>query len=75
MKYLQQANGVIGSEVKLKAIMEKYVFDTPFALRDLVEISDVESLRPYIKTEWRDFRKELFGTRNSLNYLASQVLF
>jgi len=39
----------------------KYVFNTPFALRDFVGVSDIESLGPYVKTQWRDYKKELLG--------------
>ena len=39
----------------------KYVFNTPFALRDFVGVSDIESLGPYVKTQWRDFQNELLG--------------
>jgi hypothetical protein len=39
----------------------KYVFTTPFALRDFIGVSDIESLRPYVKTEWRDYRDKLLG--------------
>jgi len=39
----------------------KYVFNTPFALRDFVGISDIESLGPYVKTEWRDYKDQLLG--------------
>jgi len=33
----------------------KYIFNTPFALRDLVGVSDIESLGSYVKTQWRDY--------------------
>ncbi len=39
----------------------KYVFNTPFALRDFVGVSDIESLGPYVKTQWRDFEGKLLG--------------
>ena len=39
----------------------KYVFNTPFALRDFVGVSDIESLGPYVKTQWRDYRDRLLG--------------
>jgi hypothetical protein len=39
----------------------KYVFNTPFALRDFVGVSDIESLGPYVKTQWRDYQAELLG--------------
>lgn len=29
----------------------KYIFNTAFALRDFVGVSDIESMRPYVKTE------------------------
>lgn len=39
----------------------KHVFNTPFALRDFVGVSDVESLGPYVKTQWRDYSNKLLG--------------
>jgi len=39
----------------------KYVFNTPFALRDFVGVSDIESLGPYVKTQWRDYQEKLLG--------------
>jgi len=39
----------------------KYVFTTPFALRDFVGVSDIESLGPYVKTQWRDYQNKLLG--------------
>jgi integrase len=39
----------------------KYVFNTPFALRDFVGVSDIESLGSYVKTQWRDYEKQLLG--------------
>jgi len=39
----------------------KYVFDTPFALRDFVGVSDIESLGPYVKTRWKDYENRLLG--------------
>lgn len=39
----------------------KYVFNTPFALRDFVGVSDIESLGPYVKTQWRDYQGKLLG--------------
>lgn len=39
----------------------KYVFNTPFALRDFVGVSDIESLGPYVKTQWRDYENRLLG--------------
>jgi integrase len=39
----------------------KYVFNTPFALRDFVGVSDIESLGPYVKTQWRDYYARLLG--------------
>ncbi len=39
----------------------KYVFNTPFALRDFVGVSDIESLGPYVKTRWRDYQNKLLG--------------
>ena len=39
----------------------KYVFNTPFALRDFVGVSDIESLGPYVKTQWRDYQSKLLG--------------
>lgn len=39
----------------------KYVFNTPFALRDFVGVSDIESLGPYVKTQWRDYQEQLLG--------------
>jgi integrase len=39
----------------------KYVFSTPFALRDFVGVSDIESLGPYVKTQWKDYREKLLG--------------
>ncbi len=39
----------------------KYVFNTPFALRDFVGVTDIESLGPYVKTQWRDFETKLLG--------------
>ncbi len=39
----------------------KYVFNTPFALRDFVGVSDIESLGSYVKTEWKDYRRKLLG--------------
>jgi len=43
----------------------KYVFNTPFALRDFVGVSDIESLGPYVKTQWRDYRAGLLGESQS----------
>lgn len=40
----------------------KYVFNTPFALRDFVGVSDIESLGPYVKTQWRDYQDRLLGS-------------
>jgi integrase len=37
----------------------KYVFNTPFTLRDFVGVSDIESLGPYVKTQWRDYQDRL----------------
>ncbi|MCW3985024.1 MAG: hypothetical protein NWE91_01225 [Candidatus Bathyarchaeota archaeon] len=39
----------------------KYVFNTPFALRDFVGVSDIESPGPYVKTQWRDYQAKLLG--------------
>jgi len=39
----------------------KYVFDSPFALRDFVGVSDIDSLGPYVKTQWRDYQERLLG--------------
>jgi len=39
----------------------KYVFNTPFALRDFVGVTNIESLGPYVKTQWRDYERELLG--------------
>ena len=39
----------------------KYVFDSPYALRDFVGVSDIESLGPYVKTQWRDYQDKLLG--------------
>ncbi len=39
----------------------RYVFNTPFALRDFVGVSDIESLGPYVKTQWRDYQDRLLG--------------
>lgn len=39
----------------------KYVFNTPFALRDFVGVSDIESLGPYVKTRWKDYKEKLLG--------------
>lgn len=39
----------------------RYVFNTPFALRDFVGVSDIESLGPYVKTRWRDYKDKLLG--------------
>lgn len=39
----------------------RYVFNTPFALRDFVGVSDIESLGPYVKTQWRDYQDKLLG--------------
>jgi len=39
----------------------KYVFNAPFALRDFVGASDIESLGPYVKTQRRDYEKKLLG--------------
>jgi len=39
----------------------RYVFITPFALRDFVGVSDIESLGPYVKTQWRDYQQRLLG--------------
>lgn len=41
----------------------KYVFNTPFALRDFVGVSDIESLGPYVKTQWKDYAKGLLGIK------------
>jgi integrase len=41
----------------------KYVFNTPFALRDFVGVSDIESLGLYVKTQWRDYQDRLLGNR------------
>jgi len=37
----------------------KYVLNTLFALRDFVGVSDIESLGPYVKTQWRDNQERL----------------
>jgi len=39
----------------------KYVFNILFALRDFVGVSDIESLGPYVKTQWRDYQEKLLG--------------
>ncbi len=39
----------------------KYVFNSPFALRDFVGVSDIESLRSYVKTQWKDYQNKLLG--------------
>jgi hypothetical protein len=39
----------------------KYVFNTPFALRDFAGASDIESIGPFVKTQWRDYKKGLLG--------------
>jgi hypothetical protein len=39
----------------------KHVFNTSFAPRDFVEVSDIESLGPYVKAQWRDCQEELLG--------------
>lgn len=39
----------------------KYVFNIPFALRDFVGVSDIESLGPYVKTQWKDYQNKLLG--------------
>ena len=39
----------------------KYVFNAPFALRDFVGVADIESLGPYVKTQWRDYQEKLLG--------------
>jgi len=39
----------------------KYVYTSPFALRDFVGITDIESLGPYVKTNWRDYEDKLLG--------------
>lgn len=41
----------------------KHVFNTPFALRDFVGVSDIESLGPYVKTQWRDYGEKLLGKK------------
>mgnify|MGYP001110564993 CR=1 FL=1 len=39
----------------------KYIFTTPFALRDFIGVTDIESLGPYVKTQWRDYEDKLLG--------------
>lgn len=39
----------------------KYVFTSAFALRDFVGVSDIESLGPYVKTQWKDYEDRLLG--------------
>lgn len=39
----------------------KYVFTSAFALRDFVGVSDIESLGPYVKTQWKDYEDKLLG--------------
>lgn len=39
----------------------KYVYTSAFALRDFVGVTDIESLGPYVKTEWRDYQDKLLG--------------
>ncbi len=39
----------------------RYVFNTSFALRDFVGVSDIESLGPYVKTQWRDYKEGLLN--------------
>jgi len=39
----------------------KYVFISPYALRDFVGVSDIESLGSYVKTDWRDSKDKLLG--------------
>jgi hypothetical protein len=39
----------------------KYVFNSPYALRDFVGVTDIESLGPYVKTQWRDYQDKLLG--------------
>jgi len=41
----------------------KYVYTSPFALRDFVGITDIESLGPYVKTDWRDYQDKLLGVK------------
>jgi hypothetical protein len=38
-----------------------YVFNAFFALRDFAGVGNSESLGPYVKTQWRDCKKGLFG--------------
>jgi len=42
----------------------KYVFTSAFALRDFVGVSDIESLGPYVKTQWKDYEDKLLGKGN-----------
>jgi len=35
--------------------------NTPFALRDFVGVSDIESLGAYVKIQWRDYEDRLLG--------------
>lgn len=39
----------------------KYVLNSPYALRDFVGVSDIESLGPYVKTQWRDYQEKLLA--------------
>jgi len=52
---------VIFDSSQAESYYGKYVFTTPFALRDFVGVSDIESLGPYVKTQWRDFKDKLLG--------------
>ena len=39
----------------------KYVFNNPWALRDFVGVSNVESVGPYVKTSWKDYEDKLLN--------------
>jgi len=43
----------------------KYVYTSPFALRDFVGVTDIESLGPYVKTSWKDYEDRLLGKRQA----------
>jgi len=41
----------------------KYIYTTPWALRDFVGVTDIESLGPYVKTNWKDYEDKLLGKK------------
>jgi hypothetical protein len=41
----------------------KYIYTSAFALRDFVGVTDIESLGPYVKTQWRDYEDKFLGKK------------